>query len=65
MKFRPLHRVVAKRLEEELKTKGGIIIPDTAAEKPQTGQVVAAGPGSMAAPSPYFHQLRHARVTQT
>ena len=47
MKFRPLHdRVVVKRLEEELKTKGGIIIPDTAAEKPQTGQVVAAGPGS-------------------
>ena len=42
MKFRPLHdRVVVKRLEEELKTKGGIIIPDTAAEKPQTGQVVA------------------------
>ena len=47
MKFRPLHdRVVVKRLEEELKTKGGIIIPDTAAEKPQTGQVVAAGPGA-------------------
>ncbi len=49
MKFRPLHdRVVVKRLEEELKTKGGIIIPDTAAEKPQTGQVVAAGPGARA-----------------
>jgi chaperonin GroES len=47
MKFRPLHdRVVVKRLEEELKTKGGIIIPDMAAEKPQTGQVVAAGPGA-------------------
>jgi chaperonin GroES len=46
MKFRPLHdRVVVKRLEEEQKTKGGIIIPDTAAEKPQTGKVVSAGPG--------------------
>jgi len=43
MKFRPLHdRVVVKRLEEEQKTKGGIIIPDTAAEKPQTGKVIAA-----------------------
>ena len=47
MKFRPLHdRVVVKRLEEEQKTEGGIIIPDTAAEKPQTGQVVAVGPGA-------------------
>ena len=47
MKFRPLHdRVVVKRLEEEQKTKGGIIIPDTAAEKPQTGKVIAAGPGA-------------------
>ncbi|MBE3109923.1 MAG: co-chaperone GroES [Acidobacteria bacterium] len=46
MKFRPLHdRVVVKRLEEDTKTKGGIIIPDTAAEKPQTGKVVAVGPG--------------------
>ena len=54
MKFRPLHdRVVVKRLEEELKTKGGIIIPDTAAEKPQTGQVVAAAraPGARTASS--------------
>jgi chaperonin GroES len=48
MKFRPLHdRVVVKRLEEEQKTKGGIIIPDTAAEKPQTGKVVATGPGTI------------------
>ena len=40
MKFRPLHdRVVVKRLEEDQKTAGGIIIPDTAAEKPQTGKV--------------------------
>jgi chaperonin GroES len=46
MKFRPLHdRVVVKRVEAEEKTKGGIIIPDTAKEKPQEGEVVAAGPG--------------------
>ena len=47
MKFRPLHdRVVVKRLEEETKTAGGIIIPDTAKEKPQQGEVVAVGPGA-------------------
>ncbi|MGA3302320.1 MAG: co-chaperone GroES [Methylovirgula sp.] len=47
VKFRPLHdRVVVKRLEGEEKTKGGIIIPDTAKEKPQEGEIVAAGPGS-------------------
>ena len=47
MKFRPLHdRVVVKRLEEETKTAGGIIIPDTAKEKPQQGRVVAVGPGA-------------------
>jgi chaperonin GroES len=46
LKFRPLHdRVVVKRLEAEEKTKGGIIIPDTAKEKPQEGEVVAVGPG--------------------
>ena len=46
MKLKPLHdRVLVKRLEEEEKTKGGIIIPDTAKEKPMRGQVVAAGPG--------------------
>ncbi len=46
MKFRPLHdRVVVKRLEEDTKTKGGIIIPDTAQEKPQQGTIVAVGPG--------------------
>ena len=46
MKFRPLHdRVVVKRLEEDTKTAGGIIIPDTAKEKPQQGEVVAVGPG--------------------
>ena len=47
MTFRPLHdRVVVKRLDSETKTSGGIIIPDTAAEKPQQGEVVAVGPGS-------------------
>ena len=46
MKFRPLHdRVLVKRLEEEQKTKGGIIIPDTAKEKPMQGEVLAVGPG--------------------
>jgi chaperonin GroES len=46
MKFRPLHdRVVVKRIAAEEKTKGGIIIPDTAKEKPQQGEVVAVGPG--------------------
>jgi chaperonin GroES len=47
MKFRPLHdRVVLKRLDNESKTAGGIIIPDTAAEKPQQGEVIAVGPGA-------------------
>ena len=47
MAFRPLHdRVVLRRLEGEEKTKGGIIIPDTAKEKPQEGEVVAVGPGA-------------------
>ena len=47
MKFRPLHdRVVVKRVDAEEKTKGGIIIPDTAKEKPQEGEVIAAGPGA-------------------
>ncbi|SRR6187200_1978044 len=46
MKFRPLHdRVVVKRIDAEEKTAGGIIIPDTAKEKPQTGEIVAVGPG--------------------
>ena len=46
LKFRPLHdRVVVKRIEAEEKSKGGIIIPDTAKEKPQEGEVVAVGPG--------------------
>ena len=45
--FRPLHdRVLVKRVKEEEKTKGGIIIPDTAQEKPQEGEVVAVGPGT-------------------
>ena len=47
MKFRPLHdRVVVRRIEGEEKTKGGIIIPDTAKEKPQEGEIIAAGPGA-------------------
>ena len=47
MKFRPLHdRVVVRRLESEEKTKGGIIIPETAKEKPQEGEVVAVGNGA-------------------
>jgi chaperonin GroES len=46
MKFRPLHdRVVVSRVEEDTKTKGGIIIPDTAQEKPMQGEVIAVGPG--------------------
>jgi chaperonin GroES len=47
MKFRPLHdRVVVRRVESEAKTAGGIIIPDTAKEKPQEGEVVGVGPGA-------------------
>ncbi|MPR06571.1 co-chaperone GroES [Microvirga tunisiensis] len=47
MKFRPLHdRVVVRRIEAEAKTAGGIIIPDTAKEKPQEGEIVAVGPGA-------------------
>ena len=47
MKFRPLHdRVAVRRVEEEQKTKGGIIIPDTAKEKPMQGEVLAVGPGA-------------------
>ena len=47
MQFRPLHdRVVVRRLESEEKTAGGIIIPDTAKEKPQEGEVIAVGPGA-------------------
>ena len=48
MKMRPLHdRILVKRIEEESKTKGGIIIPDTAKEKPQEGRVVAVGTGKV------------------
>jgi chaperonin GroES len=47
MNFRPLHdRVVVRRIEEEMKTAGGIIIPDTAKEKPMQGEVIAAGLGA-------------------
>jgi chaperonin GroES len=46
MKLRPLHdRIIVKRLEEERQSAGGIVIPDTAAEKPSMGEVVAVGPG--------------------
>jgi chaperonin GroES len=49
MRFRPLHdRVVVRRLEQEERSAGGIIIPDTAQEKPMQGEVVAVGPGSRA-----------------
>ena len=48
MKFRPLHdRVVVRRIEEDDRTRGGIIIPDTAKEKPQEGEIVATGPGAL------------------
>jgi chaperonin GroES len=48
MNFRPLgDRVLVKRVDEEAKTKGGIIIPDTAKEKPQEGEVIAVGPGTL------------------
>ena len=48
MKFRPLgDRVVVRRVKEEVKTAGGIIIPDTAQEKPQEGEVIAVGPGAL------------------
>ena len=47
MKFRPLHdRVGVRRLEQETKTAGGTLIPDTAAEKPQQGEIIAVGPGA-------------------
>src|ERR671917_2700391 len=47
MKFRPLHdRIVVRRIDAEQKTAGGIIIPDTAKEKPQQGEVIAVGPGA-------------------
>jgi chaperonin GroES len=47
MKFRPLHdRVVVRRIEEDERTRGGIIIPDTAKEKPQQGEIIAVGPGA-------------------
>ncbi|MCX7355024.1 MAG: co-chaperone GroES [Alphaproteobacteria bacterium] len=46
MKFRPLHdRVVVRRIEQDDRTKGGIIIPDTAKEKPMEGEIIAVGPG--------------------
>ena len=56
MKFRPLHdRVVVRRIEEDSKSKGGIIIPDTAKEKPMEGEIVAVGPGDVHIPLLVFH----------
>jgi chaperonin GroES len=47
MKFRPLHdRIVVRRIEEDMKTAGGIIIPDTAKEKPMQGEIISTGPGA-------------------
>ena len=55
MKFRPLHdRVVIRRIEGEEKTKGGIIIPDTVKEKPQEGEVIAAGPAPATRAASWF-----------
>ena len=57
MKFRPLHdRVVVRRIDEDERTAGGIIIPDTAKEKPQQGEVVAVGPG-VTGEDGQFHSL--------
>ena len=58
MKFRPLHdRVVIRRIEGEEKTKGGIIIPDTAKEKPQEGEVIAAGPAHVMKAASSFRSI--------
>jgi co-chaperonin GroES (HSP10) len=52
MKFRPLHdRILVRRVESDERTKGGIIIPDTAKEKPQEGEVIAVGPGARNEPA--------------
>jgi chaperonin GroES len=66
MKFRPLHdRVLIKVLDSEEKTAGGIIIPDTAKEKPQEGEVVAVGPGAknengkVSARVQHYERVRH------
>jgi chaperonin GroES len=58
VKFRPLQdRVVVKRIDAEEKTKGGIIIPDTAKEKPQEGEVIAAGPAAETRAASLFHWI--------
>ena len=58
MKFRPLHdRVVVRRLSEDEKTAGGIIIPDTAKEKPMEGEVVSVGPGARDEKTGHVHAL--------
>ena len=64
MKFRPLHdRVVIRRIEGEDKTKGGIIIPDTAKEKPQEGEVIAVGPGEPVTKAASSFRLTSRRAT--
>ena len=64
MGFRPLHdRVVVRRIEAEEKTKGGIIIPDTAKEKPQEGEIVAVGPGAGCQESAHPTPLSSTEVT--
>ena len=61
MKFRPLHdRVVVKRIDAEEKTSGGIIIPDTAKEKPSQGEIVAVGPGAGRRCAPWSGRSREA-----
>ncbi len=63
MKFRPLHdRVVVRRVKSEEKTAGGIIIPDSAKEKPQEGEIVAVGPGArLAFVQTAYHRLPFVR----
>ena len=60
MKIRPLNdRLIVKRMDEEAKTAGGIIIPDTAKEKPQQGKVIAVGPGKMDDRGSRIHMAVH------
>jgi co-chaperonin GroES (HSP10) len=66
MKFRPLHdRVVVRRIEAEEKSAGGIIIPDTAKEKPSQGEVIAVGPGAGPRTSRSGLRLVHRRLRHT
>ena len=59
MKFRPLgDRVVVRRIKEDQKTAGGIIIPDTVAEKPQEGEVISVGPGAPTTTASWSHEVK-------